>query len=707
MKLKFYLVYILISCNLLTFASHIVGGDFKITMTTNVGSGAYYNFQLKLFRDHINANVAATMPLSAEIGIYDAVSHSQVTTLMLNRTGLSFVPLGDPCYTPDPNVVTIEEGIFTNGFSLLLPNNANGYYVQYENFARNAIITNILNPSNTGITIFAMFPDPSLGQNSSPDFGVYPADAYFCVNNTKVFNFPVTDPDGDSLVYSLVTPLNGTINGGGTSAGSGSYPFYTECIWSNAPPPGAPYSITNIIGGNPPMTIDPITGEIMASPSIQSFFVFCVRVEEYRNGTKIGEVRRDVQYASLGCQVANPPQISVNSGSANSSNVIEIDAYVDENICFDVEVSVLNSNSTDTIYLQMNSSNFDLLNTYVSPISLGTNSSAYLNWENIPGDTNTFSTPQLGANGYLSSIGQIPLRYCWEPLCEELNDTLNINISSYTVTCAGIILEDNELIVYVKNNPQPINLNIPSSMTLALDSVICLNLYALDSSYVYDSTYDDTLYLIPTTSSGFDFSGTYIPPSLGSNGTYFYDNFSYVDVYNNLHEDVTIDMNSFTNINGTVSAAGHVALKYCWTVDCDDVFEEELELNYTAFSTLCGSDTVIASSVIQIEPPSGSSEPTPNVFTPNLDGENDLFHLIGKPDPCYDFMDLKIYNRWGKTVYESTSSEFEWDGNDPDGNFCAEGAYLVIINGSYGSSYENGIRIPNIIKEQVWVQLIR
>ena len=73
----------------------------------------------------------------------------------------------------------------------------------------------------------------------------------------------------------------------------------------------------------------------MPLKSIQSFFVFCVRVEEYRNGVKLGEVRRDVQYASLGCQVANPPQISVNNGSANSSNVIEIDAYVDENICFD------------------------------------------------------------------------------------------------------------------------------------------------------------------------------------------------------------------------------------------------------------------------------------------------------------------------------------------------------------------------------------
>ena len=421
------------------------------------------------------------------------------------------------------------------------------------------------------------------------------------------------------------------------------------------------------------MTIDPITGEIVASPSIQSFFVFCVRVEEYRNGVKLGEVRRDVQYASLGCQVANPPQISVNNGSANSSNVIEIDAYVDENICFDVEVSVLNSNSSDTIYLQLNSSNFDLLNTYVPPISLVGNSSAYPNWENIVGDTNTFTTPQLQGNGYLSSIGQIPLRYCWEPPCEELNDTLNINISSYTITCAGIIQEDNELVVYVKNNPQPINLNIPSSMTLSLDSIICLNLYALDSSYIYDSTYNDTLYLIPTSSTGFDFSGSYVPPNIGNNGSYFYDEFSFIDANNILHENVTINMNSFANDNGIVSAAGHVALKFCWTVDCDDVFEEEFELNYKVFSTLCGSDTVMASSFIQIQPPSGNADPTPNVFTPNLDGENDFFRLKGKPDPCYDFMNLKIYNRWGTTVYESTSSEFEWDVNDPEGNYCAEG----------------------------------
>ena len=93
-------------------------------------------------------------------------------------------------------------------------------------------------------------------------FGVYPPDAYFCANNTKLMNFPAVDPDGDSLVYSLVDPLNSSGNSNGTSAGSssGTYPFYTACQWA----PG--YNINNIVGGNPPMAIDPASGLISATP---------------------------------------------------------------------------------------------------------------------------------------------------------------------------------------------------------------------------------------------------------------------------------------------------------------------------------------------------------------------------------------------------------------------------------------------------------
>ena len=98
------------------------------------------------------------------------------------------------------------------------------------------------------------------------------------------------------LVYSFVTPLTvGTSTG--TSAGSGSYPFYSSCPWS------AGYSAANIIGGNPTMSIDPLLVKFQQHLPYQDFLFFAVRVEEYRNGVKIGEVRRDVQYASLPCQL--------------------------------------------------------------------------------------------------------------------------------------------------------------------------------------------------------------------------------------------------------------------------------------------------------------------------------------------------------------------------------------------------------------------
>ena len=222
-----YIIFLLVQISFFsnkTYATHIVGGDFKITMTNHTGSGASYIFQLRLYRDDVNGSPLATMPLNATVGIYDAVTHAQISTVDLSRNSLGLVNLGDPCYSPDPNVISIEEGVFTNTTPKYVPNNSNGYYIQYQTYARNGVVLNMLDPDSKGITIFAMFPDPALGQNSSPDFGAYPNDAYFCANNTKLINFPITDPDGDVLVYSLVNPLNSVGTSTGTQAGSGSNP---------------------------------------------------------------------------------------------------------------------------------------------------------------------------------------------------------------------------------------------------------------------------------------------------------------------------------------------------------------------------------------------------------------------------------------------------------------------------------------------------
>ena len=421
-------------------------------MTSNTGNGANYLFQLKLYRDDVNSNAAAVMPATSTVGVYDAVTHAQITTIVLNKINQSFINLGDPCYTPDPNVVKIEQGIYINSVDEFLANNSNGYYIQYENYARNGIIDNMANPATSGITIFAMFPDPALGQNSSPDFGAYPLDAYFCVNDTKLMVFPVVDPDGDSLVYSLVDPMNGTITGGGTSAGSGAYPFYPSCQWDNA----NGYSLLNILGGNPPMSIDPVSGVISATPGTIGFFIYTVRVEEYRNGVKIGEVRRDVQYASLACTIATPPIIAINGTSGDFPDYfIDLDVSANDTSCFDIDASV--EDPTDSVYLQLTSSNFDLINNYQYPNSLGNNSFSYINWEDNIGSSVVFNGNAIN-NGYYGNLSNVYLRYCWVPLCDIIDSVFNIAFDIYAIdvdnsACAGSTTNQASLEIVISQSP--------------------------------------------------------------------------------------------------------------------------------------------------------------------------------------------------------------------------------------------------------------
>jgi len=52
----------------------------------------------------------------------------------------------------------------------------------------------------------------------------------------------------------------------------------------------------------------------------------------------------------------------------------------------------------------------------------------------------------------------------------------------------------------------------------------------------------------------------------------------------------------------------------------------------------------------------------PNVFTPNSDGVNDIFHPL--PYKFVDHIDIKIYGRWGGLVYQTDDPDINWDGTD-------------------------------------------
>ena len=71
-----------------------------------------------------------------------------------------------------------------------------------------------------------------------------------------------------------------------------------------------------------------------------------------------------------------------------------------------------------------------------------------------------------------------------------------------------------------------------------------------------------------------------------------------------------------------------------------------------------------------------------NVFTPNNDGINDVFEILGDQYLSYD---IKIYNRWGIVVFEKSNIEIQavnhfWNGKVMNtGKDCPDGTYYYLI----------------------------
>jgi gliding motility-associated-like protein/uncharacterized repeat protein (TIGR01451 family) len=63
----------------------------------------------------------------------------------------------------------------------------------------------------------------------------------------------------------------------------------------------------------------------------------------------------------------------------------------------------------------------------------------------------------------------------------------------------------------------------------------------------------------------------------------------------------------------------------------------------------------------------------PNIITPNNDGKNDTFRIIGLES--YPGTSLLIFNRWGNQVYQSDDYQNNWDGNG-----LAEATYYYVLN---------------------------
>lgn len=77
---------------------------------------------------------------------------------------------------------------------------------------------------------------------------------------------------------------------------------------------------------------------------------------------------------------------------------------------------------------------------------------------------------------------------------------------------------------------------------------------------------------------------------------------------------------------------------------------------------------------------------TPNAFTPNGDGLNDVFSVIGQFKNVSDF-EMMIFDRWGKLIFRTEDYNEPWDGTSMDSHeLLPSGTYIYKIRISEGTA---------------------
>ena len=101
--------------------------------------------------------------------------------------------------------------------------------------------------------------------------------------------------------------------------------------------------------------------------------------------------------------------------------------------------------------------------------------------------------------------------------------------------------------------------------------------------------------------------------------------------------------------------------------------------NITGCYAIVSIDSVgnqsIFSNIVCINNDTCSVYSLPNVFTPNNDGYDDIFHPF--PYTSVERVEMTIYNRWGNIVFETQDPNINWDGKDwKNGRMCSDGVYF-------------------------------
>lgn len=332
---RFLLLGLVLALSVSTYASHLMGGEIVVKHDT----ADQHTIYLRLYRDDYGIPFAN----GYQVGVLDTSSQTMnYIQMTLDTSG--FLPT---------SAYPIEFAVYTGTVSL-----QNGfYYFGWDNCCRNAAIQNATAPGSASMQLHASLLVDGMG-NSTPDFGIQPA-LIVPVDTVWTHNSLPFDVNGDSIAWRLDTPLDldTSSNGSGQVYVAG----YTH----------PPSDSTGVF------SINSATGTITWDPAALGNYIASVLVEEYRNGVRIGAIRRDYQFVVIS-DSSNLRIDNINQVPVNTDGDYEFSANAMDNINFTLRASNSTGNADIEVYGEP--LNFNNNPATVNIIDNGSNVSAEFDW---------------------------------------------------------------------------------------------------------------------------------------------------------------------------------------------------------------------------------------------------------------------------------------------------------------------------------------